>query len=175
MSRSGVRHALCRVEGQTPARGDARAGRRDSKEGAEAFGWSTENRKPTTENSKRIGKGVAAQVWPTGGGPPAYALLRVNPDGTIDVLAGTQDLGTGARTVLSQIAAESIGAPGTGTPSSPSKRKSPSPAPGDSSGSEGISVGSVSTTMRGAMLSIRWCMYRLHGSVRTKARLNGAA
>ena len=80
------------------------------KEGAEAFGWSTETRKATTENSKLVGRGVAAQVWPTGGGPPAYALLRINSDATIDVLAGTQDLGTGARTVLSQIAAESIGA-----------------------------------------------------------------
>lgn len=79
-------------------------------EGAEAFGWSTENRKPTTENRKLVGKGVAAQVWPTGGGPPAYAIVRLNPDGTIDVLSGTQDLGTGARTVLSQLAAEALGA-----------------------------------------------------------------
>ena len=79
-------------------------------EGADAFGWSTENRKPTTENHKLAGKGVAAQVWPTGGGPPAYALVRLNPDATIDVLSGTQDLGTGARTVLSQLAAEALGA-----------------------------------------------------------------
>jgi xanthine dehydrogenase YagR molybdenum-binding subunit len=53
---------------------------------------------------------VAAQVWPTGGGPPAYALVRLNPDASIDVLSGTQDLGTGARTVLSQLAAEALGA-----------------------------------------------------------------
>jgi CO/xanthine dehydrogenase Mo-binding subunit len=79
-------------------------------EGARAFGWKTEDRTPRTGNRKRVGKGVAAQVWPTGGGPPAYALLRINSDATIDVLAGTQDLGTGARTVLSQIAAEAVGA-----------------------------------------------------------------
>jgi xanthine dehydrogenase YagR molybdenum-binding subunit len=83
-------------------------------EGSKVFGWSTENRKPKTENSSpavRVrGQGVAAQVWPTGGGPPAYALVRLNSDATIDVLSGTQDLGTGARTILSQIAAESIGA-----------------------------------------------------------------
>jgi xanthine dehydrogenase YagR molybdenum-binding subunit len=53
---------------------------------------------------------MAAQVWPTGGGPPAYALVRLNPDASIDVLSGTQDLGTGARTVLAQIAAEALGA-----------------------------------------------------------------
>ena len=56
------------------------------------------------------GYGLAAQVWPAGGGPPAYAHARVNSDGTIDVLSGTQDLGTGARTVLAQIAAEASGA-----------------------------------------------------------------
>lgn len=83
-------------------------------EGSKVFGWSTEDRKPKTENSSRAvvvrGRGLAAQVWPTGGGPPAYALLRINSDATIDVLSGTQDLGTGARTVLSQIAAEALGA-----------------------------------------------------------------
>lgn len=56
------------------------------------------------------GCGLAAQVWPAGGGPPAYAQVRLNSDGTVDVLSGTQDLGTGARTVLAQIAAESLGA-----------------------------------------------------------------
>jgi xanthine dehydrogenase YagR molybdenum-binding subunit len=36
--------------------------------------------------------------------------VRLNPDGTADVLTGTQDLGTGSRTVFAQIAAESLGA-----------------------------------------------------------------
>jgi CO/xanthine dehydrogenase Mo-binding subunit len=83
-------------------------------EGSKVFGWSTKNQEPTTNDrllaGKVVGRGVAAQVWPTGGGPPAYALVRMNGDATFDVLAGTQDLGTGARTVLSQIAAESLGA-----------------------------------------------------------------
>jgi xanthine dehydrogenase YagR molybdenum-binding subunit len=81
------------------------------REGAKAFGWSdATSRKPEVGSRKRVGRGVAAQVWPTGGGPPAYALVRLNPDASVDVLAGTQDLGTGARTVLSQVAAESLGA-----------------------------------------------------------------
>lgn len=66
--------------------------------------------KPTAAPTVRRGFGMAAQVWPTGGGPPSYAHVRLNNDASIDVLAGTQDLGTGARTVLAQIAAEAIGA-----------------------------------------------------------------
>jgi xanthine dehydrogenase YagR molybdenum-binding subunit len=58
----------------------------------------------------RRGRGIAAQVWPAGGGPPAYATVRIHPDGSIDVLTGTQDLGTGARTIFAQVAAEALGA-----------------------------------------------------------------
>lgn len=58
----------------------------------------------------RRGIGMAACVWGAGGGPPAYASVRLNSDASIDVASGTQDLGTGARTVLAQIAAEALGA-----------------------------------------------------------------
>jgi CO/xanthine dehydrogenase Mo-binding subunit len=57
----------------------------------------------------RRGIGIAAQVWSTGGGPPSYATVRLNTDGTADVLSGTQDLGTGTRTILAQVAAEALG------------------------------------------------------------------
>lgn len=58
----------------------------------------------------RRGRGIAGQIWPAGGGPPAYATVRIHPDGSVDVLTGTQDLGTGARTILAQVAAEALGA-----------------------------------------------------------------
>jgi len=58
----------------------------------------------------RRGVGMASQIWGAGGGPPAYATVRINPDGTIDVLTGAQDLGTGSRTIFAQIAAEALGA-----------------------------------------------------------------
>jgi CO/xanthine dehydrogenase Mo-binding subunit len=35
--------------------------------------------------------------------------VRVNTDGSADVLAGSQDLGTGTRTILAQVAAEALG------------------------------------------------------------------
>jgi xanthine dehydrogenase YagR molybdenum-binding subunit len=83
-------------------------------EGAERFGWTHRRVEAAASRAHggrlRRGVGMASQIWGAGGGPPAYATVRVNPDGTIDVLTGTQDLGTGSRTILAQIAAESIGA-----------------------------------------------------------------
>lgn len=76
-------------------------------EGARRIGWGAT--RATTAPHRRRGLGVAAQIWSTGGGPPSYATLRLNPDGTADVLTGSQDLGTGTRTILAQVAAEALG------------------------------------------------------------------
>jgi xanthine dehydrogenase YagR molybdenum-binding subunit len=80
--------------------------------GAERFGWQRARTKkpPTKADRLRRGVGMASLTWNAGGGPPAYATVRINRDGTIEVLTGAQDLGTGARTVFSQIAAEVLGA-----------------------------------------------------------------
>ena len=75
--------------------------------GAALFAWDAPC---TSSGRRRRGKGMAAQVWGAGGGPPAYAIVKINGDGSADVLTGTQDLGTGSRTILAQIAAEALGA-----------------------------------------------------------------
>jgi xanthine dehydrogenase YagR molybdenum-binding subunit len=91
--------------------------------GAERFGWTAGDgrwamgggddgataHRPSPAAHRR-GIGMASLVWGGGGGPPAYATVRINGDGTIEVLTGAQDLGTGARTVFAQIAAEVLGA-----------------------------------------------------------------
>jgi CO/xanthine dehydrogenase Mo-binding subunit len=77
-------------------------------EGARVIGWDRRTAGPTDARHRR-GFGVAAQIWSTGGGPPCYCTVRLNPDGTVDVLAGSQDLGTGTRTILAQVAAEALG------------------------------------------------------------------
>jgi xanthine dehydrogenase YagR molybdenum-binding subunit len=75
--------------------------------GAAMFDWDAPR---VSDGHLRRGKGMAAQVWGAGGGPPAYAIVKINGDGSADVLTGTQDLGTGSRTILAQIAAEALGA-----------------------------------------------------------------
>src|SRR5207248_10838999 len=78
---------------------------------AAAFGWDT-YRKPPPQGAKRRGVGLAAHNWTGGSGwPPGYAWVKLNADGTADVITGTQDIGTGTRTGLTQVAAEELGLP----------------------------------------------------------------
>ncbi len=82
--------------------------------GAEIIGWHSRAwaDRPAvdaTHPDLRRGFGMASQIWGGGGGPPAHAIIKVNADGTADVITGTQDIGTGTKTVLSQVAAEAMG------------------------------------------------------------------
>lgn len=76
----------------------------------EAFGWSR-RRKPAATGPQRRGYGFAAHDWGGAGYPPGYAWVKLNGDGTVEVLTGTQDIGTGTRTGLTQVAAEELGLP----------------------------------------------------------------
>jgi CO/xanthine dehydrogenase Mo-binding subunit len=57
------------------------------------------------------GVGMASQIWYGGGGPPSYAWLRLGSDGRATVVTAMQDIGTGTRTAMAQIAAEELGLP----------------------------------------------------------------
>jgi CO/xanthine dehydrogenase Mo-binding subunit len=57
------------------------------------------------------GIGLASQVWYGGGGPPSSAWIRVGSDGRATVVTAMQDIGTGTRTAMAQIAAEELGLP----------------------------------------------------------------
>jgi CO/xanthine dehydrogenase Mo-binding subunit len=59
----------------------------------------------------RRGVGLASQIWYGGGGPPSYAWVRVGSDGRVTVITAMQDIGTGTRTAMAQIAAEELGLP----------------------------------------------------------------
>jgi len=55
--------------------------------------------------------GLASQIWYGGGGPPSYAWVRVGADARATVVTAMQDIGTGTRTAMAQIAAEELGLP----------------------------------------------------------------
>jgi CO/xanthine dehydrogenase Mo-binding subunit len=75
------------------------------------IGWSKRRAGGTRGSAphRRRGIGMATQIWGGGGGPPAYATVHFNADGTVILRAGTQDIGTGTRTVLAQICSEELG------------------------------------------------------------------
>jgi xanthine dehydrogenase YagR molybdenum-binding subunit len=69
-----------------------------------------EVRARSTDTVKR-GVGMASQIWYGGGGPPSYAWIRVGSDGRATVVTAMQDIGTGTKTAMAQIAAEELGVP----------------------------------------------------------------
>ncbi|HXX38941.1 MAG TPA: xanthine dehydrogenase family protein molybdopterin-binding subunit [bacterium] len=81
---------------------------------AKAAGWERRAATPpapVTGHGKRRGLGMATQIWGGAGSPPAYAEMRLNSDGTAEVRIGTQDIGTGVKTALAQVAAEVLTLP----------------------------------------------------------------
>jgi CO/xanthine dehydrogenase Mo-binding subunit len=64
-----------------------------------------------SDRTWKRGVGMASQIWYGGGGPPSYAWTRVSSDGRITVVTAMQDIGTGTRTAMAQIAAEELGVP----------------------------------------------------------------
>jgi CO/xanthine dehydrogenase Mo-binding subunit len=64
-----------------------------------------------SEGPWKRGVGMASQIWFGAGGPPSYAWVRVGSDGRATVITAMQDIGTGSRTAMAQIAAEELGIP----------------------------------------------------------------
>ena len=78
---------------------------------SEAFGWSKRQSAPrsmTASDGRLIGWGMATATYPTNRSE-ASALARIMPDGSAYVQAGSQDLGTGTYTIMTQIAADALG------------------------------------------------------------------
>jgi len=64
--------------------------------------------------AKQRGRGIAAVNYPTGmnlGGDPTQALIFCQPTGGFSVKLASTDLGQGLKTVIGQIAAETLGVP----------------------------------------------------------------
>jgi xanthine dehydrogenase YagR molybdenum-binding subunit len=80
--------------------------------GAERFGWKDRPARAGTlrDGHWRVGMGMATATYPTNRSA-AEALVRMMADGTALVQCGSQDLGTGTYTVMTQVAADAIGLP----------------------------------------------------------------
>ena len=55
------------------------------------------------------GIGVACGKWGGGGRPQCVVTVNISRDGSVEVLSGSQDLGTGTRTYQQAIVAEELG------------------------------------------------------------------
>ncbi len=113
--------------------------------GAEKIGWS--KRHPTGDPASgpiKRGMGCAGNTWGGAGSRATRANCQILPDGSVLARIGTQDIGTGTRTLVAIVAAETMGLPLTGVKAEIGDTNYPF-APG-SGGS--VTVASVSATMR---------------------------
>ncbi len=78
--------------------------------GAQEIGWHRRNTVPGSGSGvKKRGMGVGSGLWGGGGGRGTQARVTINPDGTVEAVTGTQDIGTGIRTAIAIIVAEELG------------------------------------------------------------------
>ena len=78
-------------------------------EGARRFGWADRDPRPGIRREGRwlLGTGMAASSFPTLAAP-STAAVTAEADGTFTVRITAADIGTGARTALTQIAADAL-------------------------------------------------------------------
>lgn len=78
--------------------------------GAKEIGWQRRNKVPGEGNGLiRRGIGMAGGIWWGAGVPGTLADVKLHPDGSVEVISGTQDIGCGTRTHMAVVAAESLG------------------------------------------------------------------
>ena len=83
------------------------------REGARRFGWDRRNPTPGAgeRDGWRVGLGVASATYPHYARPGSVANIRFDPDQGYAVRIGAADIGTGAWTALTQIAADALECP----------------------------------------------------------------
>ena len=79
------------------------------REGARRFGWADRDPRPGRRREGRwlLGTGTAASSYPSGAGP-STAAVTAQPDGTFTVRIAAADIGTGARTAITLVAADAL-------------------------------------------------------------------
>jgi len=82
------------------------------REGAAKFGWERRDPRPGSmrDGHLLVGWGMAGGIWDASK-RPAQAKASLDADGHLTVSSGSNDIGTGTYTIMTQIAAESMGLP----------------------------------------------------------------
>jgi CO/xanthine dehydrogenase Mo-binding subunit len=75
----------------------------------EAIPWDREQAEDRGDSLR--GSGMAMGIADPGASPVSSAVVRLNSDGSLTVSVGSTEIGQGVRTVVSQIAAETMGVP----------------------------------------------------------------
>ena len=86
--------------------------RQELREAAELIDWEKNwhPRGHQTPSSTKRGLGISLHTW-GGRGHNSNCNVNIHPDGSVEVNLGSQDLGTGTRTVINIVAAETLGLP----------------------------------------------------------------
>ena len=93
------------------------------------------------------GLGMGMHTW-QGGGHASTCLVKIHPDGGVETFLGSQDLGTGTRTVIAMVLAETFGLPVSAIKVNIGSSKYPPSGPSGGS----TTVGGVSESARHAGL-----------------------
>lgn len=79
-------------------------------EGAEKFGWNKRNPEPRSmkRGNKLVGYGMATGIWDANR-IFGRAEAIMTPDGKVEIKSAVTDIGTGTKTIMTQIAADELG------------------------------------------------------------------
>ena len=102
------------------------------------------------------GVGLALHTW-GGKAHAANCQLKVHPDGTAEVFLGSQDIGTGTRTCIGVVIAETFGIPMSSVKVHIGSNKYPKAGPSGGS----TTIGGVSGPVRRAAQTALWKIYDL--------------
>ncbi|HVB47585.1 MAG TPA: xanthine dehydrogenase family protein molybdopterin-binding subunit [Burkholderiales bacterium] len=86
-----------------------RVHREERRLGAERIGWSRRHAPGADRGTLKRGIGVAQSYWGANVCTNSSCEVRILRDGSVELLSGVQDIGTGVGTVLAQVVAEELG------------------------------------------------------------------
>jgi len=108
-ARLGIDPIALRNKIDTRDADDVRARAVERRIGAEKIVW-TRRRAPGSDAGPiKRGIGMAQSMWPYIVNSYTTCEIRIAGDGAVDAFCGTQDIGTGTRTVFAQVVAEELG------------------------------------------------------------------